>query len=150
MTTRLPPLLNTHFARFALLGLLACISGCAATPQEQLLGRWYNEATSIRFRPDGSVIYNSASTGLTTGRFYFDGELRTEATGVPVSNLTLDLVRGDRIQRWDLEVQFLGNERIRLQPVRSASLGRPSDGIARVLVLRKATETQNASVRAAP
>jgi hypothetical protein len=124
-------------------------AGCTATPQEHLHGRWFNDATSIRFRSDGSVIYNSTSTGLTTGRYYFDGELRPESAATPVNNLTLDLMTNGRTERWSLEVQFLGGERMRLQPVTTVHRGRPSDGVAAVMILSKAADDETASVAAA-
>ena len=124
--------------RFAMLGAAALLSGCTATPQERLHGRWFSESISVRFRPDGTLIYNSASTGMTTGRYYFDGEFRPNAATEPVNNLTMDLVIDGRMQRWPLEVQFLGDERLRLNPVRAARQGRPSDGIRAVVVLSRA------------
>lgn len=133
-----------------LLGLIVLACGCTATPQEQLQGRWYNDATSIRFRSDGSVIYNSATTGLTSGRYFFDGHLRTEATGTPVPNLTLDLVRDGQIERRQLEVRFLGDQRLRLQSVETVARGRPSDGIATLMVLRRAADEGDAAVARVP
>ena len=132
------------------LGLVVIASGCSATPEQQLLGRWYNDATSIRFRSDGSVIYNSATTGLTSGRYFFDGSLRTESTGMPIPNLTLDLVQDGRIQRRQLEVRFLGDQRLRLQPIQTVARGRPSDGIATVIVLRRAADDGNTTVALTP
>jgi hypothetical protein len=109
-----------------------------------LQGRWYNDALSIRFRPDGTLIMNSVETGLISGRYYFDGELRSAASGSPVSNLTMDLVIDDRVVRWQHEAQFLGDERMRLQPTTQILRGRPSDGVANVIVLRKAAEEGDA------
>lgn len=122
----------------AVLGM-ACLSSCSATPQEQLEGRWYDETLSLRFRPDGGVVFNSRATGLTTGRYYFNGELQPASDDRPVPNLTLDLVRGDRIVRSRMEVQFIGGERLR---VRSLDTQRPGPGGGRipdVVVLKRAT-----------
>lgn len=126
------------------IGLASVPIGCGATPRGHLHGRWFNEATSIRFRPDGSVVFNSTATGLTTGRFFFDGDLKPESAATPVNNLTLDLVVDGRLQRWPLEVQFLGNQRMRLQSVALARRGRPSDGIPGMLILRKAADESDA------
>lgn len=128
----------------ALLLMLVGLAGCTTSPQQQLQGRWYNDAVSIRFRPDGTLIYNSSETGLVTGRYYFDGERKSVASGTPVSNLTLDLILTDRIVRQAHELQFLGNERLRLQPATPPARGRPSDGIASVVVLRKAKDSGDA------
>jgi hypothetical protein len=103
-----------------------------------LQGRWYNEALSMRFRPDGSLIYNSTDTGLTTGRYYFSGELRPAAYDAPVANLTLDLVRGNNVVRSQLEVQFVGSERMRLQTVSEPGGGRSAENGPGILVLKRA------------
>jgi hypothetical protein len=125
-------------------------SSCTATPQQHLHGRWYNDVASIRFRPDGTLILNSRETGLATGRYYFDGETRSQSAGTPVSNLTMDLMLEGRLVRWEHEVQFLGDERLRLQPISRPARGRPSDGIASVLVLRKAADDGDALAASAP
>lgn len=116
------------------------MSSCSATPQEQLQGRWYNEALSLRFRPDGSVIYNATDTGLTTGRYFFNGELRPTAADEPVANLTLDLVRGNRVVRSQLEVQFVGSERLRLRTVSESGRGRSAENGPGILVLKRAPQ----------
>lgn len=123
-------------------------AGCTLRPREHLQGRWYNATTSIRFREDGSVIYNSVSTGLTTGRYHFDGQLRPESANRPVNNLTLDLVVNGRTERWPLEVQFLGDERLRLRPLRTRRRGGRS-GAGDVIILTKAPRDGTASLAAA-
>ena len=126
-------------------GLLA---SCSVTPQESLHGRWYNEAMSIRFRVDGTVIFNSRSTGLQVGRYFFDGEVRPVAGAEPIANLTLDLVDNDSVVRREFEIQLLGKERLRLTPVLTTSQGRPSDGLRRVVVLKKSTDAENSPLTA--
>jgi hypothetical protein len=123
--------------------LVLCIvqCSCSATPREQLQGRWYNEALSMRFRPDGSLIYNSTETGLTTGRYYFSGEMRPEAYDEPVANLTVDLVRGNKVVRSQLEAQFVGSERLRLQPV--SEQRSPANDVG-LVVLKRAESDGNA------
>ena len=49
-------------------GLMWSATGCSTTPQDKLHGRWYNSKMSIRFRTDGTVIFNSMD-GLATGRY---------------------------------------------------------------------------------
>jgi hypothetical protein len=116
----------------------ACLSSCSVTPQEQLEGRWFDETLSLRFRPDGGLIFNSRATGLTTGRYYFNGKLQPTSEDRPVANLTLDLVHGDRIVRSRMEVQFIGSERLR---IRSLDTLRPGPGGGRIpdlVVLKRA------------
>lgn len=124
------------------LAILCCcwLSSCSATPQEHLQGRWYNETLSLRFRPDGSLIYNSTATGLTTGRYFFNGEMRPEADDQPVANLTLDLVRDNKVVRSQLEVQFLGSERLRVRSAAETDRRRMAENGPGIVVLKRATD----------
>jgi hypothetical protein len=61
----------------------------------------------------------------------------------------MDLVLDGRIVRWQHEVQFLGDERLRLQPTTPAIRGLPSDGIASVVVLKRAPDGDSALTAAA-
>jgi hypothetical protein len=124
------------------------LSSCSSSPQEQLQGRWYNEALSMRFRPDGSLIYNSNETGLTTGRYFFNGDLRPASADEPVPNLTLDLVRGSRVVRSQLEVQFVGSERLRLRTVPEPGRGRSAGNEPGILVLKRAAQDGHAELAA--
>ena len=124
--------------------ILVALASCSATPQESLHGRWYNESMSIRFRVDGTVIFNSRSAGLRSGRYFFDGEIRPVADDELVTNLTLDLVDGDQVVRREFEVQLLGRERLRMTPVDDSRSGRPSDRLRSVVVLKKSTDDPNA------
>ena len=132
------------------LAILCCVwlSSCSASPHEHLQGRWYNEALSLRFRPDGSLIYNSTTTGLITGRYFFNGEMRPEADDQPVANLTLDLIRGNKVVRSQLEVQFLGSERLRVRPVAEPGTGRLAENDPGVLVLKRAADDESLGLAA--
>lgn len=123
------------------------LSSCSASPQEHLQGRWYNEELSLRFRPDGSLIYNSTATGLTTGRYFFTGEMRGEAYDEPTPNLTMDLVRGSKVVRSQLEVQFLGSDRLRIHT--AADTDRAARTDSEIVVLKRAEDDGNSSVAVA-
>jgi hypothetical protein len=133
------------------LAVLCCcwLSSCSATPTEHLQDRWYNEALSLRFRPDGSLIYNSTDTGLTTGRYHFSGEMPPDACDEPVANLTLDLVRGNRVVRSQFEVQFLGTERIRIRPVAGPGRVPLRQAGSGIVVLKRAADDRGAGLAAA-
>lgn len=124
-----------------LLALLSCslLSSCSTTPQSRLHGRWFNEQMSIRFRTDGTVIFNSTA-GLATGRYFFDGEVRPEASTRPVTNLTMDLERNGAVFRETYELEFLGVNRLRIQPVDAMQPGQSSDAIAPLVVLKRADD----------
>ncbi len=126
-------------ASSALLAVLSCslLSSCLTTPQEKLHGRWFNSDMSIRFRTDGTVIFNSTQ-GLATGRYFFNGEVRPESSEQPLPNLTMDLERNGEVLRVNYELQFLGSERLRIQPVESLERGLPSDSIMPVVILKRA------------
>jgi hypothetical protein len=129
----------SHSISITLLALLSCglLSSCSTTPQSSLHGRWFNDEMSIRFRTDGTVIFNSTA-GLATGRYFFNGEIRPEASTKPVTNLTMDLERNGEVFRVTYEVEFLGKNRLRIQPVDSLQRGLPSDDVAQVVVLKRA------------
>lgn len=118
-------------------GLICATSGCSTTPQSELHGRWFNSEMSIRFRTDGTVIFNSTQ-GLATGRYFFDGEQRPEASEEPVPNLTMDLQRNGEVFRVLYELEFLGSRRLRITPVESLGRGRPSDNITPIVILKRA------------
>lgn len=120
-----------------LCGLLFALSGCSTTPQAKLHGRWFNSEMSIRFRTDGTVVFNS-TRGLASGRYFFNGELRPEASEAPVPNLTLDLVRGGEVFRVTYELQFLGSDRLRIQTIDDSDQGLPSDRILPIVILKRA------------
>ena len=122
-------------------GLMWSATGCSTTPQDKLHGRWYNSEMSIRFRTDGTVIFNSMA-GLATGRYFFDGAVRPDASAETLTNLTMDLERNGEVFRVNYELQFLGSKRLRMQPAQSLERGLPSDTITPVVVLKRA-ENEN-------
>ena len=128
-----------HLLAVLCCGLLCSATGCATTPQAKLHGRWFNSEMSIRFRTDGTVIFNSIA-GLATGRYFFNGEARPDASSESVSNLTMDLQRNGDVFRVNYELQFLGHDRLRIQPVESLDRGLPSDAITPVVVLKRFEE----------
>lgn len=118
----------------AMLGLLPIlISSCIQSPQEKLLGRWYNEANSIRFNADGTLLWN-AKQGRATGTYTYSGEARVATSNNATYNLRLNLVEKDRTLTTDYEAEFLGTGHLRLL---QAETNRP-DVPARILVLKKA------------
>lgn len=119
------------------LPLLLC--ACGQTPQQALLGRWFNAANSIRFNPDGTVLWNARS-GLATGQYFFTGEERQANSGRPVGNLDLRLRAGDRDIEQRYEVQIMSNDRMRLMPVRADGSGQSE----RVIVLKRAAPDDTA------
>jgi hypothetical protein len=50
----------------------------------------------------------------------------------------MDLQRNGEVFRVYCELQFLGNERLRIQPVESLERGLPSDSIVPVVILKRA------------
>lgn len=106
-----------HHLPLPMLSLVAltCCS-CMETPHEQLLGRWFNSQNSIRFKDDGTLVWN-ARTRRAYGKYWFTGEPRNPTINQPQPNLTLQLVTadGDAVSQYELE--FLGSDKLRLQPV---------------------------------
>ena len=118
------------FGRIALIVPCLLLTSCMKTPQENLVGRWFNGTNSIRFSDDGNVRWNS-TRGIAQGVYVFDGSLRRTSSNTPVENLTLDLKRRGRALRPQFEAVFLGNDRLRLTPV-------AQENSQRVIVLKRA------------
>lgn len=116
---------NRHPIRCLLmLAVLISFSSCMQGPREKLMGRWYTSDTSIRFRPDGTVVY-STPRGLARGRYFFDETPKDLTSTSPHPNLILELVRGNQQFRLDFEVELLSQDRIRLSEIRpTVVLGR--------------------------
>ncbi len=100
-----------------LLSLLAitCCS-CMQTPQEKLIGRWFNRDNSLRFNDDGTLVWNARS-GRAYGMYWYTGESRATTTNQLQPNMTMQLrtENGDTLSEY--EVQFLGSEKLRIQRV---------------------------------
>jgi hypothetical protein len=118
--------------------LCAALSSCSLTPQAQLHGRWYNGDMSVRFREDGSVLFNSRA-GRAVGRYLYETPAPASADQA-TTNLVLDLVRNGQPLRLEFDAQLLSRDRLRLQASRRRSAGRARDGIPATVVLRRATE----------
>lgn len=103
------------FASILCLLAVTCCS-CMETPQERLIGRWFNSQNSIRFKDDGTLVWN-ARTRRAYGRYWYTGEARATATNQSQPNLTLQLVTAENEIVSKYELQFLGGDKLRLQPV---------------------------------
>lgn len=95
--------------------LVLAISGCTQTPQEAVVGRWYNGDMSLRFQPNGDVIWNT-SQGLAQGRYVFVGQVPRWATDHTSARVRLDVVRNNVQINPELELQFVGADRLRVKP----------------------------------
>lgn len=114
------------------------LASCMQTQQEQLLGRWFNEANSIRFNADGTMFWN-AKQGQATGNYVYTGEQRGAVSGMASYNLTLDLVANGKELQTTYEAEFLGNGHLRLLQTDN---NRP-DVPKRILVLKRAPNDSN-------
>ena len=103
----------------AAFALLLC--SCMETPQEKLIGRWFNKSNSIRFTAEGHVRWNSPR-GTSQGYFTYDGSARRTSSNVAVRNLSLDLTRKGLPLQADFELEFLG-DKLRLTPLSTANPG---------------------------
>jgi len=129
--------------------MLLPASSCTQSPQEKLLGRWYASNMSLRFREDGSVVYNSP-VGLAMGRYFFDPTPKPISSRGQYQNLLLDVVRHNEHVQIPFELEMLSQSRIRLveiQPVaenREGTLGRNR----KFVILVRADEAHDALVGA--
>jgi hypothetical protein len=108
------------------LGLLLTASpGCMQSPRDKLIGRWYNSRMSIRFREDGSVLFNSAA-GRADGVYYFDERRRSVNANSPSPNLTLDVIRNNQRIVLQYEIEIMSHDRLRLSLINTeGSRNRP-------------------------
>lgn len=124
--------------------LLLSLSACGLTPEQKLLGRWYNGTMSIRFREDGGVVLNTP-TGLGIGRYVFHPGVPTATSGALEPNVTVDLVRNNARTQIDFHVEFLNGDRLRLTnlsaevPIRNRRAGVPRE----FAVLKRATGNES-------
>ena len=100
-----------------ILTVLTAMAGCAKDRPTQLMGRWYSNDVSMRFRKNGTVLYNSRNTGLVEGRYEYDASLTSGAQAKPQQNLTIWLPQPGRILVLEFDMRFLGNDRIQMKPI---------------------------------
>ena len=129
----------TRVLRTLFLATIVCsLSSCAKSPQESLVGRWYNSDMMIRFREDGSVLYNSRA-GRAVGRYVYDGAARQLSKDDTPYNVTLDVLMNNRRVQLDLRVEFLGNDRLQLQELTIRSPGNDPVNVSRSGILKRDT-----------
>ncbi|MBI1348149.1 hypothetical protein GC163_17885 [bacterium] len=140
-------------ARMILGGLLVCLAlastGCYQSPRQKLMGRWYNGDMSLRFRPDGIVLFNNLD-GMASGRYFFTEDRPSGGSAGVRQNLLLDVVRNGKRQHYAFDATFLADDRLRLVEVPlQAVTERPTDEIRQFALLRKAAEDTVATATAA-
>lgn len=113
-------------------------SGCAKSPGELIIGRWYSGEMTIRFREDNAVIWNSPQ-GLALGRFDFSGSVHKLQSKDKVPNLLVDVIRNDERQQFHFDISFLGHDRLRMQLIRPG-ISSDEEQIGQSLVLRRAND----------
>jgi len=119
---------------------LTLLSGCQLTREQQLIGRWYNSEMSIRFRPDGGVIYNSPA-GKAIGVYYFTGTARPIATTHTQENLVLDVVRNGQRLRMGFEAELISADRLRLYDLTTRPrISNEAGTVENTVVLKRASE----------
>ncbi|MBT5018070.1 hypothetical protein OAF98_00330 [Planctomicrobium sp.] len=112
-------------------------SGCAKSPSDLLIGRWFADEMTIRFREDSAVIWNSRR-GLAKGRYEFSGKTRRIRTEKPEPNLFLDIIVNDEREQVRFEATFIGQDRLRIDWVSTGnSRSRTSNG----LVMKRANDS---------
>ncbi len=99
--------------------LIATVSGCNKTPQEAVIGRWYNGDMSLRFRPNGTVVWNSPQ-GLAQGRYVFVGSVPRWATENTTIRVRLDVLRKGQAIQPMFDLQLVGSDRMRVHPAAQA------------------------------
>jgi hypothetical protein len=99
---------------FSLLAVTCC--SCMETPQERLIGRWFNSQNSIRFKEDGTLVWN-ARTRRAYGRYWYTGESRASSSNQAQPNLTVQLVTANEQIVSKYELQYLGDDKLRLQAI---------------------------------
>jgi hypothetical protein len=118
--------------------------GCQQTPQQKLVGRWYNGDMSVRFREDGRVSLFSRS-GHVEGRYQFAGTNTSTVGSAAAQNLVMDVVRNGRIVRMMFDADFLGDDRLRLSDL-TPKTSRMEDRGPDFTVLRRSEDAVQSSV----
>lgn len=119
------------------------VSGCGKPPL--VTGRWFNKDVSIRFRENGTAVYNSKATGLVEGRYQYNPAPLVPTATEPVKNLTVWLPQPGRTLSLSFELKMLGSDRIQLKPVSDApktSRRRDESPLVGVVLKRAADDSQ--------
>lgn len=124
--------------------LVAAISGCTQTPQEAVVGRWYNGEMSLRLQPNGAVVWNTPQ-GLAQGRYVFVGQVPRWATDNTSARIRLDVVRNNVQIHPELDLQFVGSDRLRVKPTDTSRSRRAA---RTQVVLRRAESDSDPNVPA--
>ena len=127
--------------------LIATVCGCSQTPQEAVLGRWYNGDMSLRLRPNGTVVWNTRQ-GMAQGKYSFVGDVPRWASDSTTVRIRLDVVRNGQAIQPTLDLQFVGADRMRVIPGAQAQT-RATDRLQAVL-RRAQSESETASALMTP
>lgn len=122
--------------------LVVTVSGCNQTPQEAVLGRWYNGDMSLRFRPNGTVVWNTRQ-GMAQGKYSFVGDVPRWASESTTVRVRLDVTRNGQAIQPTLDLQFVGADRLRVIPGAQAQT-RATDRLQAVLK-RAQSESETAT-----
>ncbi len=129
--------------------LITTVCGCSQTPQEAVLGRWYNGDMSLRFRPNGTVVWNTRQ-GMAQGKYSFVGDVPRWASESTTVRIRLDVTRNGQAIQPTLDLQFVGSDRMRVIPSTQAQT-RATDRLQAVLKRAQSeSETATASAATAP
>ena len=122
----------------SVLAISLLFGGCAKSPDELLIGRWYSESMTIRFRTDSGVVWNSRN-GLAIGRYEFSSDIQALGKMEATPNLMLDVIRRDERSKFEFEAKLLGKDRLQLK-----LLSTNDDDVTSTqsMVLRRANDQQ--------
>ncbi len=121
-----------------------CVTGCGQS--SNLTGRWFNNDVSIRFRENGTALYNSKATGLVEGRYQYNPKPIAQSGMEPVKNLTVWLPQSGRTLVLNFQLSLLGSDRIQLKPISEAanrSRSRNPSPVVGVVLKRALNESQH-------
>lgn len=104
------------------------------------MGRWYSKDLSIRFRPNGTVLYNSRSTGLVEGQYQYKPTSANFASTKAQKNLTVWLPQPGRTVVLTFELRPLGNDRIQLKQIRERNTSQENSNLTVGMVLHRAED----------
>lgn len=127
--------------------LIATVSGCNKTPQEAVIGRWYNGDMSLRFRSNGTVAWNTPQ-GMAQGRYVFVGQVPRWASENTMVRVRLDVTRNGQAIQPMLDLQFVGTDRVRI--ISSTQAQTRAANRPQVVLRRAQTESETAKASAIP